>query len=76
MKKFKPNVPLTVGLLLFTFTQIITRLISVPDIPCYALMLVAVSFEIWGILLATRSPEFKNSKLRQWKLRLIGKEPK
>lgn len=74
--KFKPNLPLCIGMLLFTATQILSRFISIPNILHYILMLPALTLEFWGIFLLARSPEMKNSKLRQWKLSLIGRGEK
>lgn len=76
MKKFKPNLALGIGFILYAATIIVTRYWNIPDILHYALMLSAVALELWGGIILARSPEMKNSKLRSWKLRLIGKEPK
>lgn len=72
--KFKPNLPLGIGLLLFSATQILSRFIDIPNLPHYALLLSALALELWGGILIARSPSMKDSKLRQWKLRLIGRE--
>ena len=74
--KFKPNLPLSIGLLLFSIIQIFSYYISAPSVPYYALKLSALALELWGVILLARSPEMKNSKFRQWKLRLIGREEK
>ncbi len=74
--KFKSNLPLGIGLLLFSATQILSRFLIIPSILHYALMLSAITLELWGIFLLARSPEMKNCKLRQWKLRLIGRGEK
>lgn len=76
MMKFKSNLPLGIGLLIFAATQILSRFIDIPNIPHYALMLSALALEMWGIILYARSPVMKNSKFRQWKLRLIGRGEK
>ncbi|MCL2827698.1 MAG: hypothetical protein FWD99_03065 [Oscillospiraceae bacterium] len=75
MKKFKSILPAG-GLLLMGVTNTMDRFIDIPSALHYTLMLTAVSLVIWGTVLIARSPEMKNSKLRRWKLRLIGREPK
>ena len=76
MRKLKPNIPLCSGLLLFATVSILNVYADIPNLLLLALMLIAFALEIWGMIVIARSPEMKNSKLRRWKLRLIGKEPK
>ena len=76
MRKIKPNIPLCTGLLLFAAINLAKSYADIHNILLLAIALIAFALEIWGILLFARSPEMKNSKLRRWKLRLIGKEPK
>ena len=76
MRNFKQNLPLGIGLLLFSVTQIISHFVSLPNILSHVLMLSVIALELWGAILIARSPEMKNSKLRRWKLHLIGKEQK
>ncbi|WP_040952491.1 hypothetical protein [Gorillibacterium massiliense] len=76
MSKIKPNLPLVIGLFLFSVSQIVRMYGHIPDTLHKALMLTALVFELWGLIMFARSPEIKNSKLRQWKLRLIGKGQK
>ena len=71
----KANLPLTIGLILFTGALVATRCWNLPNILYYGLMLPAIALELWGAIILARSPEMKNSRLRRWKLRLIGKEP-
>lgn len=73
MKKFKPNLPLTIGLLTFSVTQIINHTSGIPHgLQCF-LIGVTIVLEIWGIVLLMNSPAIKNSKLRRWKLNLFYK---
>jgi|GEM_PF-1553979 len=76
MKRFKSNWQLVIGLILYTGTLIVTRYVDIPEVLHYVLMPSAIMLEFWGIFKIARSPEMKNSKLRRWKLRLIGREPK
>ena len=76
MKKYRTNIPLCIGLVLFAALQIAEHVMknAMPE-PLYTVLLfLAVGLEILGVILMARSPEMKNSKLRQWKMRLIGKE--
>ena len=73
MMKFKPNLPLSIGLLIFSATLILNSIISIPNIPYNVLRFTALALELWGVIRLARSPEMKHCKLRQWKLRLIGK---
>ena len=73
MMKFKLNLPLSLGLLFLFAILTLSQFISIPDILHYALVFLALALELWGIILLARSPEMKNSKLRQWKLRMIGR---
>ena len=76
MFKGNRNLPLGVGLLVFGVSLIIKQFFDAPEILNGVLLLTGLAFEFWGGILAARSPEFKNSKLRQWKLRLIGRDVK
>ena len=76
MRKLKPNIPLCMGLLLFMAINFARIYTDIRSILLLAIAIIAFALEIWGIILFARSPEMKNSKLRRWKLRLIGKEPK
>ena len=72
----KRNIPLGIGLLLLSGTLITSRYVNMPDNLHLTLLLCAIGFELWGIISIARSPEMKNSKLRRWKMRLIGREVK
>ena len=74
MRNFRPNLPLCAGLLLFAAANITKIYIDMPHLLLLPLMLIAFALEIWGIIIIARSPEVKNSKLRRWKLRLIGRD--
>ena len=76
MIKLKPNLILGMGIMLFSITHIVNYYLSIPENLHSALMVVALAIELWGVILISRSPEIKNSKLRQWKLRLIGRSQK
>ena len=76
MKKVKLNLPFIIGLLLLAVTRIADHYLTVPFILFNVLSLTALVFEIWGVVLIARSPEMKSSKLRQWKLGLLGKVQK
>lgn len=74
MKKIKPNIILGIGLLLFSISRIIEFYFDIPEAIMYIILVTAILFELWGIIGIARSPEFKNSKLRRWKMKLIGKD--
>jgi hypothetical protein len=76
MRKFKSNLPLSIGIILFAATLIASHCWDLPDMLYCGLTLLAVALELLGVIILARSPEMKNSRLRRWKLRLIGKEPK
>lgn len=76
MKKFKPNLPFCAGVLIFLVVRTVSQFFSIPKILHLSLLLAALSLASWGMILIFRSPEMKNSKLRQWKLRLIGRGQK
>ena len=76
MKKFRINILLYLGLFLSLTILIAGRFMSrsIPAAIHIILALAALGLELWCIILIARSPEMKNSRLRKWKLRLIGKE--
>lgn len=73
MKKTKMNIPLTIGMLILSFSIIIDRLFGLPKFLGLTLLLAALILEIWGGILYASSEEMKNSKLRRFKMKLIGK---
>lgn len=74
MKKIKPNTILAIGLLLFSISRITELYFDIPEPIMYIILVPAILLELWGIIGIARSPEFKNSKLRKWKMKLIGKD--
>jgi multisubunit Na+/H+ antiporter MnhC subunit len=66
--------PLASGLLLMSLSLLVSRFVDVPHALVMTLLVIAVALELWGALHLSRSPAVRNSKLRQWKLRLIGKD--
>jgi len=75
MRNSKPNFPLGIGLVLQGVTHIISRYMDIPSILYYVLMLFAITLMLWGVIVIARSPKMRNSRLRHWKLRLIGRNP-
>ena len=75
MKNAKRTLPLGIGLILQGVTRILDRYVDIPNALWYVLMLSAIALIMWGIILIARSPKMKNSRLRQWKLQLIGRSP-
>jgi len=75
MKNLRRNTPLTIGLLIVSASQIVNHIFEVemPDNLFRITMLIGLALWVWGLSIAFRSPEMKNSKLRRWKLRLIGR---
>jgi len=75
MKNLRRNTPLGIGLLIVFAVQILNHIFEVemPDNLFRITMLIGLALWVWGLFIAFRSPEMKNSKLRRWKLRLIGK---
>ena len=76
MKGFQRNWPLAAGLILYAITCLMTRYVDIPEIAHYALMLSAIALEFWGIIRIVRSPEMQSSRLRHWKMRLLGRGTK
>ena len=76
MRNSKPNFPLGIGLVLQGVTHLVSRYVDIPSALHYALMLSAIVLIMWGVIMIARSPKMRNSRLRRWKLRLIGREPK
>lgn len=75
MKKIKPNVIFAIGLLMMSGVQIINRfIVEIPEPLMLIFMIVSLFVEIYGIVKMARSPEMKNSRLRKWKMKLIGKD--
>jgi hypothetical protein len=76
MKRYWRNIPLCIGLVLFSGIQIAEHVMknAMPETLYTVLLFLAVGLEILGIILMAKSPEIKNSRLRRWKMRLIGKE--
>ena len=73
MKKWSPNLLITAGSLLFVSAVILRRFTELPNVPLIILLCCAIALDIGGGVAYARSPQGKASKLRQWKLRLIGK---
>lgn len=72
--KIKPNLILGAGLLLSSAAYLAGHYTSITHGLLFALFALALGLEIWGVILFAQSPIMRNSKLRQWKLRLIVKE--
>jgi len=75
MRNSKRNLPLGIGLILQGATHIIGRYVDISNALYFALMLSAIALMLWGVIIIARSPRMQHSRLRRWKLRLIGKEP-
>jgi len=75
MRNSKANFPLGMGLVIQGVTHVIRRFVDIPAVLHYALMLSAIALILWGVIIIARSPKMKNSRLRHWKLRLIGRDP-
>ena len=73
MKKSTFNWQLCTGLTLYALAMIITRRAEISGFLYYSLIVSALALEFWGIFRFAKSPKMKNSRFRQWKLRLIGK---
>jgi len=73
MKCSKAHLLLGAGLLLQGVTRLVGYYVDIPHMLHIALNLIAIAFVIWAMVIIARSPEMKNSRLRQWKLRLIGR---
>ena len=76
MKNIKPNLPMSIGMILCAAAIVSDRFTSMPETLNLLLLLPGLALMLWGIVRFARSPEMKNSRLRKWKLRLIGREPK
>lgn len=74
--KHPMNPVLWAGIFLFVVVQLASYTFGLPHTVKLLILLLALVLEIWGVVLASRSSFFQNSKLRQWKLRLIGKAQK
>ncbi|HCC35846.1 MAG TPA: hypothetical protein DEQ02_09560 [Ruminococcaceae bacterium] len=76
MRKFKPNPPLGIGLIISAVIQVTCHLTDIPT-PLYMVLMAAALIPLLvGIIMFARSPEMKNSKIRKFKLRLIGRSPR
>jgi len=76
MRNSKPHLLLGIGLSLLGIVRLIGYYVDIPSVLQYVLMLSAIAFILWDVILFARSPKMRNSRLRRWKLRLIGREPK
>jgi len=76
MRNSKPHLLLGTGLALLGIMRLIGYYVEIPSVLQYVLMLSAITFILWGVIMFARSPKMRNSRLRHWKLRLIGREPK
>jgi len=68
--------PLGAGMLLLCGAIIASHSMSMPVFLPEGMLLAAIALELWGVIAIARSPQMKNSKLAQWKRRLIGRESK
>jgi len=75
MKNTKPTLFLGIGLALQGVVRIADRYVDIPNALHHTFMLFAVALMMWGIVMIARSPKVRNSRLRSWKLRLIGRNP-
>ena len=75
MSKNGFRIEMTIGLLLMGLAFILRRFTPLDGLMYYAMVIAAVILIMVGIFHIFRTMG-KNSRLRQWKLRLIGKEPK
>ena len=73
MKTFKSTALFGAGLIIQGATRIIDRFVDIPNALHHTLMLSALALMLWGIVVLARSPKMQNSRIRQWKLRLIGR---
>jgi len=76
MRVSKSNWQLGTGALLYAATLITAHFVEIPNALYHGFILVAITLELWGIIKIARSPAMKNSRLRRWKLRLVGRTPK
>ena len=73
MKRSKAHLLLGAGLFLQAVTRFAGDYVNIPDVLHIALNLIGIALMMWGVVLIARSPQMRNSRLRQWKLRLIGR---
>ncbi len=76
MKKNTSYTVFGLGTLLFAAIQTANNFFEVTVLVHGLLLGIAIGIQITGLILISKSPEFKNNKLRQWKLGLIGKGEK
>jgi len=74
MKKFKPNLVLAAGLLLFAAAKMLESGFGISHPICDFLIGAGVGLELIGGLKLAKHGFLKESKFRQWKLGLLGKD--
>ena len=72
--RMRRNIPLGIGMLLLSTSLIISRHADIPGYVYIPIMLAALALEVWGVILAARSPEMKNTALYRWKMKLLGRD--
>jgi phosphatidylserine synthase len=76
MKKMKVNLLLTVGFVLFSIARIAIYNVGEQNNLLHAFNGFAIGLVLAGAVLQVLMYHGVSDNLRQWKLRLIGKEPK
>ena len=76
MKKIDSNHLPGMGMLLCSLLLLSSRHVSMPDVLRIIIVSITLVLEFVTVYLFFRSPAMKNSRLRRWKLRLIGKNVK
>ena len=74
MKKFKPNLPLGVGWILYALTHIATHIIANPNNLIHFLTGVACALIVFGVALSAFSSSLGYKKFRSWKFCLKHKD--
>lgn len=54
MKRFKLNLPLCIGLVMFSLAHIAGHFTAMPHMLSLCLILLAVALELWGVVLIRR----------------------
>ena len=62
MKKIRPNLIVSLGLLILSGTMIAERYFDAPRAISFILLVAAMILELTGIILIARTPEFAKSK--------------
>jgi len=73
MKRMRPNLLISLGLLFLSASIIAKRTFDIPDASCFIFLAAAMILELTGVILAVRTPEFKNSKIARSKRAIFSR---